>query len=68
MQAHPTPKPPSSQPAVAARKEPLQVRIPVTVKRRFKSEAALRGVDPNQLFVEVWSFWEAAQRADKDNR
>ncbi len=41
-------------------KEPLQIRIPVTIKRRFKSHAALRGLDPNELFVEVWQHYEAS--------
>lgn len=39
-------------------KEPLQVRIPVTIKRAFKSQAALRGLEPNELFVEVWEHYE----------
>jgi hypothetical protein len=43
-----------------ADKEPLQVRIPVAVKRRFKSHAALRGMAPHQLFVEVWKRYEAS--------
>jgi hypothetical protein len=49
-------------------KEPLQVRIPVGVKRRFKSHAALRGMAPNELFVEVWERYEAslAPEATKD--
>jgi aldehyde dehydrogenase family protein len=34
-------------------KEPLQVRIPTPVKRRFKAQAAMRGMEPNELFVEV---------------
>jgi len=43
---------------VVAEKEPLQVRIPPNVKRRFKAQAALRGMEPNELFVEVWSHYE----------
>ena len=39
-------------------KEPLQVRIPVGIKRAFKSHAALRGMEPNALFVEVWEHYE----------
>jgi hypothetical protein len=39
-------------------KEPLQVRIPVIVKRRFKTQAAIRGIEPNQLFVEIWDHYE----------
>lgn len=39
-------------------KEPLQVRIPTGVKRAFKSLAALRGIEPNALFVEVWEHYE----------
>ena len=41
-------------------KEPLQVRIPVAVKRRFKAHAALRGLEPNELFVELWERYEAS--------
>lgn len=39
-------------------KEPLQVRIPSTIKRRFKIHAAMRGIEPNELFVEVWHHYE----------
>ena len=39
-------------------KEPLQVRIPRDVKRRFKAHAALRGIEPNELFVEIWEQYE----------
>jgi hypothetical protein len=39
-------------------KEPLQVRIPTAVKRAFKSAAALRSIEPNELFVEVWEHYE----------
>jgi hypothetical protein len=49
---------PVRQPARSTLKEPLQMRIPVVVKRRFKSHAALKGIDPNELFVEVWEFYE----------
>jgi hypothetical protein len=45
-------------------KEPLQVRIPVTVKRRFKSYAALRGMEPNELFVLVWEHYEASLKSE----
>jgi len=41
-------------------KEPLQIRIPVRVKRAFKAHAALRGLEPNELFVEVWGQYESA--------
>lgn len=37
-----------------ARKELLQVRIPGPVKRRFKAHAAMRGMEPNELFVGMW--------------
>jgi hypothetical protein len=61
----PAPHRPSGQPV---EKEPLQVRIPVAVKRRFKSHAALRGLEPHELFVEVWERYEASlpQDAAKD--
>lgn len=39
-------------------KEPLQIRIPGSVKRRFKAHAALRGLEPNELFVELWHHYE----------
>jgi soluble lytic murein transglycosylase-like protein len=39
-------------------KEPLQVRIPGALKRRFKAHAALRGIEPNELFVEMWEHYE----------
>ena len=43
-------------------KEPLQVRIPVALKRRFKAHAAMRGLEPNELFVQVWEHYETAFR------
>ncbi|MBY0337330.1 MAG: hypothetical protein K2X11_11995 [Acetobacteraceae bacterium] len=49
-------------------KEPLQVRIPVAVKRRFKAHAAMHGKEPNQLFVEVWEFYERAKGGTDDWR
>lgn len=39
-------------------KEPLQVRIPARVKRAFKTYAAMRDMEPNRLFVEVWEHYE----------
>jgi hypothetical protein len=42
----------------------LQVRIPVTVKRRFKSHAALRGMEPNELFVLVWEHYETSLKSE----
>ena len=42
-------------------KEPLQVRIPVGIKRQFKARAALLGIEPNELFVEVWQHYEQAR-------
>lgn len=41
-------------------KEPLQIRIPVGIKRRFKAYAAMQGMEPNRLFIEVWGFFEQA--------
>ena len=46
-----------------AGKEPLQVRIPINIKRAFKSQAALRGMEPNELFVEVWDHYERTWHA-----
>jgi hypothetical protein len=43
-----------SKRATPQEKEPLQVRIPIDVKRAFKSAAALRGMEPNELFIEMW--------------
>lgn len=48
---------------MAADKEPLQVRIPGSVKRRFKAHAALRGMEPNELFVEVWEHYQRTNTA-----
>ncbi|MBU8542172.1 MULTISPECIES: hypothetical protein [Roseomonadaceae] len=45
-------------------KEPLQVRIPTAVKRRFKAHAAMRGLEPSQLFIEIWEHYEATFKAD----
>ena len=42
-------------------KEPLQVRIPRDIKRRFKAKAALLGVEPNELFVQMWDMYERAE-------
>jgi hypothetical protein len=42
------------------------VRIPVAVKRRFKSHAALRGLEPHELFVEVWERYEAGLQSESD--
>lgn len=39
-------------------KEPLQVRIPRDIKRRFKAKAALMGMEPNELFVRMWDVFE----------
>ncbi len=39
-------------------KEPLQLRLPASIKRQFKAQAALRGCEPNQLFVEVWKHYQ----------
>lgn len=51
----------SAHPEISGRKEPLQIRIPTAIKRRFKSHAALLGVEPNELFVTVWEQYEASQ-------
>ena len=54
----------SSRPtAKLAVKEPLQIRIPVAVKRRFKAHAAMLGLEPNALFIKVWDHYEAASRS-----
>ena len=44
------------------------MRIPVAVKRAFKSAAALRGMEPNQLFVEVWDHYERTFRNEPHAR
>lgn len=54
----------SSPSSAVLEKEPLQVRIPVSVKRRFKSYAALRGIEPNALFVEIWEHYESSHKAN----
>ena len=48
---------PSAMPGSS--KEPLQIRIPTEVKRRFKARAAMRGIEPNELFMEMWEFYQA---------
>lgn len=48
-------------------KEPLQVRIPTEVKRRFKSYAAMRGLEPHELFVEVWEHYEKTRIQVRDS-
>jgi hypothetical protein len=60
--AHSQPHPISRRPQqrAAETKEPLQLRIPTIVKRRFKAHAALRGMEPNELFVEIWNDYEAS--------
>lgn len=50
--------PAKTDPRASGIKEPLQVRIPQDVKRRFKARAAMRGIDPHELFVEVWEHYE----------
>jgi hypothetical protein len=57
---HASSTPGRRRPGTAVGKEPLQVRIPIGIKRRFKSYAALRGLDPNELFVLVWERYEAS--------
>jgi hypothetical protein len=54
----------------AAMKEPLQIRIPSDVKRRFKAHAALCGQEPNELFVEMWEPYMAdtAPLTDRERR
>lgn len=49
-------------------KEPLQVRIPIRVKRAFKSLAALRGIEPNALFVEIWEHYQRTETAAVEKR
>jgi hypothetical protein len=50
---------PPARPALTTRKEPLHISILTRAKRRFKAHATLRGLGPNQLFVEVWLYDEA---------
>lgn len=45
--------------AKAVDKEPLQIRIPSTLKRQFKAHAAMRGLEPNELFAEVWDHYHS---------
>ncbi len=49
-------------------KEPLQVRIPSAIKRQFKAHAALRGIEPNELFVEIWATYEASLHSTLPDR
>ena len=48
---------PPGRGAATTKKEPLQVRIPGALKRQFKAHAALRGLEPNELFAEVWAHY-----------
>lgn len=50
------------------KKEPLQLRLPVQVKREFKAHAAIRGLEPNELFVEVWEYYARAHEGTKAQR
>lgn len=61
---HPTASPRSAAPRsrVAGGKEPLQVRIPAVAKRRYKAHAAQRGMETNELVVEIWDYYEASHR------
>jgi hypothetical protein len=52
------PAPPEAPKPPVSEKEPLQIRIPTDIKRRFKACAALRGMAPHELFVEVWKYYE----------
>ena len=52
---------------LAGKKEPLQVRIPVDVKREFKSKAALMGLEPNELFVSVWKHYVNTAISGREN-
>jgi hypothetical protein len=49
-------------------KEPLQVRIPAPLKRKFKAHAAMRGIEPNELFVEVWHHYENSVLNSQDQQ
>jgi hypothetical protein len=46
-----------------SRKEPLRVRSPGALKRQFKAHAALRGIAPDELFVELWQRYEQTHAA-----
>jgi hypothetical protein len=50
----------TQDPVGSSGKKPLQVRIPIDVKRRFKAKAAMLGIEPNELFVEMWEMYEKA--------
>jgi hypothetical protein len=51
-----------------AGKEPLQVRIPAPLKRKFKAHAAMRGIEPNELFVKVWQHYEDSVLNSQDQQ
>ena len=42
--------------------ESLQVRIPTSFKRRVRAHAAMRGMEPDEHFVEVWEHYENTSR------
>jgi hypothetical protein len=50
--------PSESRRTIGGEKEPLQVRIPKVVKRRFMSHAGLCGLKANELFVKIWEYYE----------
>ena len=56
------------RPAESNDKEPLQVRIPAGLKRRFKAHAAMCGIEPNELFVLVWEHYERTAACTVDSR
>lgn len=49
----------TSKPRAIVAKVPLQVRIPENIRRQFKVQAARRGLQANDFFVEVWEFYAA---------
>jgi hypothetical protein len=62
IMVRPHPAAQRSAPLLNEVKEPLQVRIPSGIKRQFKAAAALRGLEPNELFVEVWQHYERTRQ------
>jgi len=61
-------KDPKTIPSIAADKQPLQLRIPVNIKRAFKAQAALQGIAANALFIEMWKYYDHADNVSKRER
>ncbi len=53
------PELPGIPPAVGV--EPLQLKIPAETKRRFKAQAALRGISAADYFIQIFEHYERSR-------